>query len=40
MSPPRMCHFGLGLFELKAMEAPKDTGRAFYLPLNCLKEFR
>lgn len=29
-----------GAIWVEGRGGPKDTGRAFYLPLNCLKEFR
>ena len=36
---PRMYHFGKWVISSADNWGPVDSGRAFYLPLNCLKNF-
>ena len=37
---PERATLACGLFQTEDHEGPADSPRAFYLPLNCLKEFR
>ena len=36
---PKCATLACGLFWVEGIQGPADSERAFYLPLNCLKDF-